>query len=234
MQETKISLFGDYFHDDDVISIGDLVYKIKKIRSIFKDLLQSIYPSFSACLVQQQALKFGLCNNDNSIADLYSEEYCVLQYRKAVDGNWTNGKLKIYLTPFLYSQQSDLVGQFEPVFDYANLMFCDEDVVSFKEDCFCKMLTIRKIFQAIVSNANFTKNILSELAKSINDIGVSNLFNDGKECEVLRLNSSTWEPLIFGIQFTFDAIPDIPKTEQIVFSSSAISPLDEIRKISEF
>ena len=237
MQEERISLFSDYLQDDDVICIGDLVYKVKKIRSIFKELFQLVYPSFSVCLNQQGASKYGICNIDDSISDLYSDKYCLYECLKLEDSNWKNGKLKIYLSPFLYSNQSDLEKQLESVFHYSNLTFCDDDVVSFKEDCFCKMAEIRKVFKfittSITTRNNFSSSLSSELGQSIPDFANSNLFSTGKPCGLLRLSSSNWEPLILGIQFTIDAIQDIPTNEQVVLSNKSISPLDEIRNLDE-
>ena len=39
MEDERISLFDVSIQDNDVIAFGDVVYKVEKIRSIFKDLL---------------------------------------------------------------------------------------------------------------------------------------------------------------------------------------------------
>lgn len=229
MEDERMSLFDVSIQDNDVIAFGDVVYKVEKIRSIFKDLLQLTYPQLTIHLNQQTAYKFGLANADNSISDIYSENYYDFKYLKLGKSDWLTGKLRIYLSVFLYSKESYIRDQLTAGCYYPQLFFDDNDVISLKEDCFCKMKPIRAIFREIASNNSFASNIAQQLAKSILEFTGSNLFLSGQKCELLRLGSSSWESLILGIQFTIDAVEDISVNEQKNFSDNIISPLDEIR-----
>ncbi len=233
MEEKRISLFDASIGGEDVIAFGDIVYKIAKIRSIFENLLVLTYPQLAAYLNQQGASKFGLTNADNSMSDIYSGNYYDFKYLKLGSSDWTKGKLKIYLSIFLYTKESDIVEQLKVGCYYPNIFFDDNDVISLTEDCLCKMKPIKAIFNAIASNDSFASQITQQLTKSVVEFTRSNLFNGGKQCEILRLGSSSWEPLIFGIQFTIDAIDNAPTVEKTILSGDIDSPLDEIRRISE-
>ncbi len=93
------------------------------------------------------------------------------------------------------------------------------------------MKPIKAIFNSISSNGNFASDITKQLSKSVVEFTGSTLFSYGKKCELLRLGSSSWEPLIFGIQFTIDAIEDLPAISGDIYIDKIISPLDEIRNI---
>lgn len=229
MEEKRISLFDSSIRDEDVMAFGDVVYKVAKIRSIFDDLLVLNYPQFASYLNQQGACKFGLANADNSMSDIYSQNCHNFDYLKLGSSDWTKGKLRIYLSIFLYNKQSDIVEQLQAGCYYPNIFLDDNDVISLKEDCLCKIKPIKAIFNAIASDGNFADTITQQLTKSIPEFKGSRLFSNGKQCELLRLGSSSWEPLIFGIQFTIDAIEDTPTVEQTILSCEIESPLDEIR-----
>ncbi len=233
MEEKRISLFDPSIRDEDVIAFGDMVYKVAKIRSIFENLLVLTYPQFTAYLNQQGASKFGLANADNSMSDIYSGNYYDFKYLKLGNSDWTAGKLRIYLSVFLYSDESEISEQFKVGCYYPHLYFDDNDVISLKEDFLCKMKPIKVTFGTIASNNSFASNITQKLAESVVEFTNSNLFSTGKKCELLRLGSSSWEPLIFGIQFTIDAIADNPITKSAILNGQD-SCLDEIRKISEY
>ncbi len=94
------------------------------------------------------------------------------------------------------------------------------------------MNPIKVIFSAIASNNSFASNSAQKLTESIPEFIQSNLFSSGKQCELLRLGSSSWEPLIFGIQFTIDAIEDLPAIDGDISIDKIVSPLDEIRNIA--
>jgi hypothetical protein len=231
MEEKRISLFDDSIRDEDVISVDDVVYKAGKIRSVLEGLLRSNYTQFVVYLNQQGASKFGLANANNSMPDVYSDNYYQFKYLKLGSSDWTVGRLKIYLSGFLYSKESDIRDQLTAGCYYPNIFFDDNDIVSFKEDSLCKMKPIKAIFSAIASNNNFASSITQQLTKSVIEFANSNLFLSGKRCELLRLGSSDWEPLTFGIQFTIDAIEDLPTIEGDISIDKIISPLDEIRNI---
>ena len=231
MEEKRISLFDDSIRDEDLIAFGDTVYKVEKIRSIFENLLVLTYPQFAAYLNQQGASKFGLANADNSMSDIYSVNYYDFTYLKLGSSDWTTGRLKIYLSSFLYSKESDIREQLTAGCYYPNIFFDDNDVISLKEDSLCKMKPIKAIFSTIASDNNFASSITKQLTKSVAEFANSNLFLSGKRCELLRLGSSSWEPLIFGIQFTIDAIDDLPAIDGDISIDKIISPLDEIRNI---
>lgn len=97
------------------------------------------------------------------------------------------------------------------------------------------MKPIKSVFSAIAPNGNFASNISQHLSKSVVEFINSNLFASGKQCELLRLGTDNWESLFLGIQFTIDAIEDIPKDELYTEKNveSFDSPLDEIRKAAE-
>lgn len=232
MQEKRMSLFDNALQDDDIIAFGDIVYKVEKIRSLFSGVFELAYGDFSLYLKNEKGYKFGLCYNDGSIVkELYSDIYCGFEYLNLGSSNWKTGSLKIYLSTFLYDNQSDLQEDFEAGCYYPNLFFNDEDIISLREDCFCKMQPIKKVFKSISSI--FGAIIARELARSIVDFSGSDLFKLGKECELLRLGDTNWKKVIIGVQFTIEAIADNPVTEQSISSNEPISPLDEIRKISE-
>jgi hypothetical protein len=233
MEEKRISLFDPSIGDEDVIAFDDIVYKVAKIRSVFENLLVLTYPQLATYLNQQGASKFGLANADNSMSDLYSGNYYDFKYLKLGSSDWTPGKSKIYLSVFLYDKPSDIVEQLKAGCYYPNIFFDDNDVISLKEDCLCKMKPIKAIFSAIASSNSFASNITQQLTKSVVEFTSSNLFSTGKNCELLRLGSSSWESLIFGIQFTIDVIEDAPMVEKTILSGNIDSPLDEIRRISE-
>jgi hypothetical protein len=130
-----------------------------------------------------------------------------------------------------YSKESDIREQLTAGCYYPNIFFDDNDVISLKEDSLCKMKPIKAIFNSISSNGNFASDITKQLSKSVVEFTGSTLFSYGKKCELLRLGSSSWEPLIFGIQFTIDAIEDLPAISGDIYIDKIISPLDEIRNI---
>jgi len=235
MGDERISLFDPNIGDEDVIAFGDMVYKVAKIRSIFENLLVLTYPQLTTYLNNQEASKFGLANADNSMSDIYSGKYYDFKYLKLGSSDWTKGKLKIYLSVFLYREDSGIREQLKAGCYYPNIFLDDNDAISLKEDCLCKMKPIKAIFNAIASDVNFANIIMQQLAKSIPEFKSSRLFSVGKHCELLRLGSSSWEPIIFGIQFTIDVIEDSPTddlhTEKIVEDFD--SPLDEIRRAVE-
>ena len=233
MEEKRISLFDPSIGDKDVISFDDIVYEVAKIKSIFENLLVLIYPHLAAYFNQQGAAKFGLANVDNSMSDIYSGNYYDFKYLKLGSSDWTKGKLKIYLNVFLYSKESDIREQLNAGCYYPNIFLDDNDVISLKEDYLCKMKPIKAIFNVIASNNSFASNITQQLTKSVVEFTSSNLFLSGKKCELLRLGSSNWEPLIFGIQFTIDVIESTPTVEKTILSGEIESPLDEIRRFSE-
>jgi hypothetical protein len=231
MEEKRISLFDDSIRDEDVIAFGDTVYKIAKIRSVFENLLVLTYSPFVSYLNQQGASKFGLINADNSMSDIYSGNYYDFKYLKLGSSDWQTGTLRIYLSVFLHSEESGIREQLKAGCYYPHLYFDDNDVISLKENCLCKMKPIKVIFSEISSNKGFASNITQKLSESIPEFIQSNLFLSGKQCELLRLGSSSWEPLIFGIQFTIDAIEDLPAISGDIYIDKVISPLDEIRNI---
>lgn len=235
VEEKRISLFDASIENEDIIAFGDVVYTIAKIRSAFENLLVLTYPQFATYLNQQGASKFGLANVDNSISDIYSGNYYNFKYLKLGNSDWTAGKLRIYLSIFLYSKESDIREQLRAGCYYPNIFLDDNDVISLKENCLCKMKPIKAIFNSIASGKDFASNITQQLTKSVHEFKGSNLFLTGKNCEFLRLGDSSWEPLIFGIQFTIDVIENSPTEElhieKIVEYSD--SPLDEIRKAAE-
>ena len=233
MQEKRISLFDPSIRDEDLIAFDDVVYKVGKIKSILENILRLTYAQLLlAYLNQQGASKFGLTNVDNSVPDIYSDSYYDFKYLKTGNSDWKVGKLKIYLSGFLYSDESEISEQLKAGCYYSNICLDDNDVISLKEDCLCKIKPIKAIFGTIASNNNFASNITSHLIKLVVEFTGSNLFSTGKKCELLRLGDSSWEPLIFGIQFTIDAVEDSPTdelhTEEIVKNFD--NPLDEIRK----
>lgn len=198
MEDERISLFDSSIGDEDVIAFGDMVYKVSKIRSVFENLLQLTYTRFVVYLNQQGASNFGLANVDNSISSIYSGDYHEFKYLKLGNSDWATGKLKIYLSVFLYSQESHIRDQLKAGCYYPNLFFNDNDVISLKEDCFCKMKPIKSIFSAIASNNSFANNIAQHLSQSVVEFTNSNLFGSGKQCELLRLGAVDWESLFFG------------------------------------
>ena len=123
MQEKRISLFGNSLQDGDIIAFGDIVYKVEKIRSIFSGVFKLGWGDFAVYLKKQEGYKFGLCNNDGSIGELYSDVYCGFEYLNLGSSNWKTGSLKIYLSTFLYDNQSDLQEDFEAGCYYPNLSF---------------------------------------------------------------------------------------------------------------
>ncbi len=230
MQEVRISLYD--LQDDDVIAVGDVVYKVEKIRGVFSSLIKQIYRDFSVCLCGLNAHRLGLCNPDHSMLEIYTGDFCGFEYLKIGDSKWKSGKVKIYLSAFLYSKQSDLIEQFEAVCYYPQYIFNDEDVVSFKRDCFCKIQSVKTAFKALTLHNTFRGKIINQAMASIPEFS-SDLFQAGKECELLRKGNSKWEPMILGLQFTIDAIEDDAINEQTSILKNQDSPLDEIRKISE-
>ena len=134
---------------------------------------------------------------------------------------------------FFYSKESDIREQLNAGCYYPNIFLDDNDVISLKEDYLCKMKPIKAIFNVIASNNSFASDITQQLTKSVVEFTSSNLFLSGKKCELLRLGSSNWEPLIFGIQFTIDVIESTPTVEKTILSGEIESPLDEIRRFSE-
>jgi len=231
MQEKAIPLHD--LHDDDVIAIGDAAYKVKNIRDVLEDLLKSTYKDFSSVLNALQASKLGVCSKDNSILQIYSGNYCDFEYLKIGSSNWKTAKVKIYLSAFLYVKESDVMKQNEFIIYYPQLTFNDEDVVSFKQDCLCKIQSIKKVFKLILTDNRYTSIAIQKLSSSLSELTDYSPFRDGKECELLRLGTSQWEHLTLGIQFTIDAIEDIPTTEQVIFSNNSISPLDKIRNLDK-
>lgn len=230
MQEKRISLFDNSLQDNDVIAFGDIVYKLGKIRSVFGDVFKSTYGDLAAHLKQQQAHKLGLCYNDGSIGELYSDTYCGFEYLNLGSSNWETGRFRIYLSPFFYNNQSDLKEDIEAGCYYPNLSFNDIDVISLREDCFCMMQPIKNVFKSISSS--FGRAVARELEKSIVDFGGSNLLVSGKGCGLLRLGDTNWETVIIGVKFTIDAVADNPPTEKAILSNEPVSPLDEIRNMS--
>jgi hypothetical protein len=240
MQEKTISLHD--LHNDDVIAIGDAAYKVKNIRDVLEDLLKSTYRDFSIGLNNLKTNKLGICSEDSSsILQIYSGDYCDFEYLKIGSSNWRTAKAKIYLSAFLYLKESDLVKQNEFITYYPQLAFNDEDVVSFKQDCLCKMKSIKNAFKLILTDNRFVSTAMQKLSSSLGELADYNLFRDGKECELLRLGDSKWEHLTIGIQFTIDAIEDDLMNEQNI-SSNRLSqtsagyfndPLDEIRNTAE-
>lgn len=233
MEEKRISLFDASIGDEDVMAFGDVVYKVERIRSIFEDLLVLIYPQFASYLNKQGASKFGLANADNSLSDIYSGDYYDFKYLKLGNSDWTAGKLRIYLTVFLHHEESGIKEQLKAGCYYPHLSFDDNDIISLREDCLCKIKPIKVIFNTLASDNTFADTITQRLTKSIAEFENSRLFGTGKQCELLRLGSSNWEPIILGIQFTIDAIEDTHTVEKTTFSGDIDSPLDEIRRISE-
>ncbi len=233
MEEKRISLFDPSIRDEDVMAFGDMIYKVAKIRSIFEDLLVLIYPQFVSYLNKQGASKFGLINADNSLSDIYSGNYYEFKYLKLGDLDWTAGKLRIYLTVFLHHEESGIKEQLKAGCYYPHIYFDDNDVISLREDCLCKIKPIKAIFNTLASDNTFADTITQRLTKSITEFENSRLFAIGKRCELLRLGSSNWEPMILSIQFTIDAIEDSPTVEENIVSDETESPLDEIRRFSE-
>lgn len=131
-EDKRISLFDPSIGNEDVIAFGDIVYKVSTIRSIFADLLELTYTSFLGYLKQQGAFNFGLANADNSIPSIYSGYYHEFKYLKLGSSDWATGKLNIYLSVFLYSQQSHIKDQLNAGCYYPNLFFNDNDVISLK------------------------------------------------------------------------------------------------------
>ncbi len=238
MEEKRISLFDVSIRDEDLMVFDNVVYKVGKINSVLENVLRLNYAQLLlGHLNQQGASKFGLTNVDDSIPDIYSENYYDFKYLKLGSRDWKAGKVKIYLSGFLYSDESEITEQLKAGCYYPNIFLDDNDVISLKEDCLCKMKPIREVFSVIASNniasnSNFASNITLHLAKSVVEFTKSNLFSNGKKCEFLRLGTSSWEPLIFGIQFTIDAIEDAPTVEKTILSGDIDSPLDEIRNAS--
>ncbi len=229
MEEKRISLFDPSIRDEDVIALGDVVYKVAKIRSVFENLLVSVGPQFTYYLSSQEASKFGLPTADKSISDIYSTNYYSFKYLKLGSSEWTVGKLKIYLSVFLHREESGIKEQLKAGCYYPNIYFDDNDIISLTEDCLCKMKPIKVIFAKLSSDSSFAGVITKQLTKSIPEFIDSSLFSNGKQCELLRLGSSSWEPFIFGIQFTIDAIEDTPTVGKTILSGEIESPLDEIR-----
>ena len=229
MQRETIPLC--YLKDDDVIAVGNAAYKVAKIKSALESLLKSIYKEFFVYLSSQKAYVLGLCNTDNSIPEFYLGDYCIYEYLKLGDSNWRKGKVKIYLSAFLHSKQADLAEQFKAICYYPHQDFNDDDVVSFKKDCFCKVRSIKKLFNSVAAYTDFEALITKQLALSLTEFSDSRLFQKGKECELLRIGSSEWEPLVIGLQFTIDAIEDDSANERDIFVNKSVSPLDEIRNI---
>lgn len=230
MEEQRISLFDVSINDEDVIAFGDIVYKVAKVRSAFKDLLQLNYGDFLAYLIQRNTNNFGLVNADNSMPSMYSENYQEFKYLKVGDPNWKTGGLKIYLDTFLYDQQSFIKDQFGNCL-YPNLSFDDDDVISLKEDCFFKMKPIKSMFTK-VSQGGFADVIHKHLSKTMAEFTNTNLFAQGKSCELMQLGSSSWETLFLGVQLTIDIVEIKPNdTEELSLDLYAQikSPLDEIR-----
>jgi hypothetical protein len=231
MQEEIIYLSN--LDDNDLISVGATAYKIKKIRDVTENLLKTTYKDFSVSLNNLKANKLGICSNDNSrILDIYSSNYCTFEYLKIDNSNWETGKVKIYLSAFLYSKQSKLLEQNKSICYYPQLVFDDDDVVSFQKDCFCKIQSIKNAFKSISTNNYFVSKVMEKIITSFSEFTSPNLFKDGKECELLRLGSARWEPLLFGIQFTIDAIEDNPINNSSTLVNKHTSPLDEIRNTS--
>ena len=233
MEEKRISLFDAGIGDEDVMAFGDIVYKVANIRSIFDDLLVLIYPQFTSYLNKQGASKFGLANADNSLSDIYSGDYYDFKYLKLGSSDWAAGKLKIYLSVFLHREESGIKEQLKAGCYYPHIYFDDNDVISLREDCLCKIKPIKAIFNTLASDNTFADTITQRLTKLITEFEHSRLFATGKQCELLRLGSSNWEPMILSIQFTIDAIEDSPTVERNIVSGEIESPLDEIRRFSE-
>jgi hypothetical protein len=105
MEEKRISLFDASIRDEDLIAFGDTVYKVEKIRSVFENFLQSNYTQLVPYLNQLEAPKFGLANADNSMSEIYSGNYYNFKFLKLDSSDWTDGKLRIYLSIFLYSKR---------------------------------------------------------------------------------------------------------------------------------
>ena len=158
-----------------------MVYKVSKIRSIFKDLLQLNYKGFTDYLSQHNPRKFGLSSADASMLDIYSDDYQNFEYIKLDNSNWKTGKLKIYLSTFLYYKTTYIAEQLAAGCYFPHLSFDESDVISLQEDRFCKVKPIKSIFIS-VAKSGFGNVICSELSRTLPEFTNINLFVSGKPC----------------------------------------------------
>lgn len=233
MRGKKIDLFDENFlRDNDVMAFGDVAYKIEKVRNVFKDLLILTYRDFAVYVTNQGGSRLGLSNTNGSMPDIYADDYCLFEYLKLGNLHWTVAKIKIYISIFLYTDQADLSEDLSIGCYHPQISFNDGDVISLREDCFCKFEPIKNIFKAIASSGSFGGRIAQELSKSIGELKSSDLFVKGKSCEILKLGASNWESFTLGTQFTIDVVEESPIVDVSTFVSGQVSPLDEIRNIS--
>jgi hypothetical protein len=224
--------------DEDLFAIGDKFYKIIKLKQAFKLICESLRCNLgSISYKKHESSRLGLlvfnknygrgvfCFPEEFMQNGFSYKFIKLGYP-----GWQSGLLKLSITAYL------ILGETEekvslPYYDFSGLNLCDEDIISFQEDIFCKGKTFKDIFQNSFEDDEFYKECSLIVAGSIPEMNTSQeFFNYGLNLRFLPIKTAIWQPANLRIKFAFETQTTLDSDNQ---NSVNLSPLDEIRNTLE-
>ena len=225
--------------DEDLFVIGDKFYKIIKLKEAFNRICESL-----RCTIGNISFsKYGssnlglLVHNKNygrhgafCLPKEFMQNGVSYKFIKLGYPGWQSGLLKLSVTTNL------ILGETEekislPYYDFSGLNFCDEDIISFQEDIFCKGKIFKDIFQNSFEDGGFYKECSLIAAGSIPEMNTSQeFFNYGLNLRFLPIKTAIWQPANLRIKFAFETQTTLDSDNQI---ADNFSPLDEIRNTLE-
>ncbi len=237
MQEKNI-LLSD-LEDEDLFNVRDKFYKVIKLKQAFNHICESLRcilggilhksynsPDLGLLIFEKHHSRDGsFCLPKEFMQDGFSYKFIKLGYP-----GWQSGVLKLSVTVYL------ILGEIEekvllPYYDFSGISFCDEDIISFKEDIFCKGKTFKDKFQYSFGGGEFYKECSSRVSGFIPEISTNEeFFRYGLNLRFLPITTATWQPANLRIKFAFETQTTLDSGNQI---ADNLSPLDEIRNTLE-
>ena len=236
MQEENI-LLSD-LGDEDLFVVGDKFYKVVKLKNAFN----RIYESLECILGNTSYNKYGssnlgllvhnkhygrhgaFCLPKEFMQNGFSYKFIKLGYP-----GWQSGLFKLSMTTYLISGETE-EKVLLPYYDFSGINFCDEDIISFTEDIFCKGKTFKDIFQKSFEDEEFYKECSLRVSEFIGEIKINQeFFKYGLNLRFLPMTTATWQPANLRIKFAFETQTSLDTEPQNIANTS---PLDEIRNSS--
>ncbi|MDX2257248.1 MAG: KGK domain-containing protein [Pseudanabaenaceae cyanobacterium bins.39] len=220
--------------DEDLFAIGDKFYKVIKLKQAFKLMCESLrcnlgnisYKKYESSrldlLVFNKNYGRGVfCLPEEFMQDGFSYKFIKLGYP-----GWQSGLIKLSLTGYLTMAETNEKAMI-PHYDFSNVNFGDEDILSFKEDSFCTGKTFKDIFQNSFEDSEFYKECSSIVAGFIPEMNTNQeFFNYGLNLRFLPIKTAIWQPANLRIKFAFETQTSLDIETQNVANTSL---LDEIR-----
>lgn len=224
--------------DEDLFTIGDKFYKVVKLKQAFTRIDESLRCNLGNISYQKyESSHLGLLLHDKHygrrgafcLPKEFMQDGFSYKFIKLGCPGWHTGLFRLSATPYL------TLGEIEekvliPHYDFSDIDFCDEDILSFQEDKFCTGKIFKDIFQKSFEDSEFYSESSLIISQTIPELKDTNeMFKYGINLRFLPITTATWQPANLRIKFAFETQTSLDTEPQNIANTS---PLDEIRNSS--